>query len=416
VTVTTPVAFRRALVRWLQRRREPRLQRFRKADLQRNIETSDAATLLPRFVTWPPVRDDSERRALTDRVNWFLAPLGPQASAFAPVATAGAGAAAPAASLLTPSAVALLWKTRSWRLPQLLRSRDTLFFIVDPNLYASTEDSEWRSLYACFASPNVPAMLRARSTEAFDRLAADVGRDARINVCGNGPNLERILAHDSREDITIVCNGAARSPRLLQHVRPKIIAFINSPYFGPSDFAREHMATVQRCMDEYGSFLAIPEGYAHHLVLSHHPTMASRVIALQLGRTLQIPTREALVSMASANVLTSLMLPIAAALRPNLIRVWGCDGQATSRRGTWAYLPGAEPNIESVDSTHPAFVEGLRTDDDYLRRTYDAHGDHVERLLTHLEATGLRIVCASPSAIPALIRRTASSDSASTRH
>jgi hypothetical protein len=409
----TPAAARRNVVRWLQRCCEPRLRR---------VPWSDEAVPL-RCVVWPPIRRGEDLRDVVERVTWFLREVERIHSILVPVASGELAMHLrddiqfePVSSgfrlgTLPSATIVLLWKTRSLRMLSLLAARRLAFFIIDPTLYASTEETEWRGLYTRLTSERHAATLRECSAENFRRLERDIGPGVRINVCGNGPNLERIFQHepdyDRRDEINIICNGAVRSDRLPAHLRPKIIAFINSPYFGPSAFAREHMATVQRCMHEYGSYLVIPEGYAHHLVRAHYPAMASRVIALQLGRTLQLPTADALVAMASANVLTSLMLPIAAALAPSLIRVWGCDGQPRATRGTWAYLPGAEPKIESVATEHPAFVEGLRQDDRYLRRTYDAHGDHLERLLTHLEGRGLRIVCASPSAIPALARRPA---------
>jgi hypothetical protein len=307
---------------------------------------------------------------------------------------------------LPRSAVVLLWHARTWRVLPLLAARQIPFFIIDPALYASTEEAEWLALYARYARPAHPAMLRASSEANFARLTATVPRGARVHVCGNGPGLQRIFETSCRGDLTIICNSAVRSDRLLAHLRPTIIAFVNSPYFGPSEHARDHAARLVRCIEEYGSFIAIPEGYAHHLLRTHHPRLAAHIVALQFGRTMTTPKAGDLSAQASANVLTCLMLPLAGALGPREIRVWGCDGQPASRRGAWTYLPGLEAGVTSVASEHPAFVEGLPHSDQDWRRIYDAHAEHLERVLLYLERHGVPIVCASPSVMPALARRT----------
>jgi hypothetical protein len=393
----SPVALRRALVRWLRSVRDPRLG-----------PAPTAGDPPPRFVTWPRVSRPVDLRDLTERVRWFLPPFDTAADVLVPttsdrqplstlLSSGGSSAASPA--------IVLLWRVRSWGLLSALAARRTPFFIIDPTLYASTEETEWLALYARHATARHVRSLRASADENFLRLVRHAAPRQRVNVCGNGPHLQDIYDRDVQSDVNIVCNAAVQSDRLLDHLRPTAIAFVNSPYFGPSDWARDHMRRIQRCVDAYGSFLVIPEGYAHHLVRTHYPALASRIIALQFGRDLTIPSHGALDVQATANVLTSLMLPLAAALSPSVIQVWGCDGQPPSRRGTWAYLPGLEPRIESVADKHPAFVEGLRTDDHYLRQTYDTHADGLERLLSHLEMHGHRIICASPSAMPALARR-----------
>jgi hypothetical protein len=393
----SPVALRRTLVRWLRQVRDRRLG-----------AASVNGARPPRFVTWPPVSEEIERSRLRERVGWFLPPFDTPAEVIVPALSDRSSLRAllsAGASSASRTTIVLLWRVGSWRLLSVLRARGTPFFIVDPALYASTEEAEWLELYGRHASATYIQSLRTAADTNFQRLAAQVGPRPCVNLCGNGPQLDRIYGHDVCGDVNVVCNAAVQSDRLLDHVRPKIIAFVNSPYFGPSTFARDHLSRIQRCADTYGSFLVIPEGYAHHLVRSHYPALASRIIALRFGPELTIPVPGALDVQATANVLTSLMLPLAAALMPSVIQVWGCDGQPPARRGTWAYLPGLEPRIESVANTHPAFVEGLRTDDDYLRQMYDIHADRLERLLDYLEQHGHRIICASPSAIPALARR-----------
>jgi hypothetical protein len=405
--MTSPVALRRAVVRWLRSVRDPRLG-----------PAPSASDPPPRFVTWPPVSRAVDLRDLTERVQWFLPPFDthadvrvPASSDHQPLSTLLSSERLSAAS----PAIVLLWRVRSWRVLSALAARDTPFFIIDPTLYASTEEAEWLALYTRHATAAYVKSLRAAANYNFLRLVSQVGPRPRVNVCGNGPRLQDIYDRDVQSEVNIVCNAAVQSDQLLDHLRPKVIAFVNSPYFGPSDWARDHMRRIQRCVDAYGSFLVIPEGYAHHLVRAHYPALASRIIALKFGRDLTIPSHGALDVQATANVLTSLMLPLAAALMPSMIQVWGCDGQPPARRGTWAYLPGLEPRIESVADRHPAFVEGLRTDDDYLRQTYDTHADHLERLLSHLELHGHRIICASPSAMPALARRSPPAPPASAR-
>lgn len=352
------------------------------------------------FVTWPPAAGAAEAETIRGRVSWFLGPLASSTTVSVPVT-----ADRPALRILPLPSIVLLWNARSWRLLSLLMARAVPFLIIDPTLFRSTEEVEWRNLYARYAAPARAAMLRDCSRATFARLADEVGAAPSINLCGNGPHLERIYDHDCRGDATFICNAAVRSDRLLAHLRPKVIAFVNSPYFGPSAFARDHLARVVRCARDFGSFVAIPEGYGHDLLRSHYPEVATRIIGVTLGRTLAVPTADRLVALATANVLTSLMLPLAAALKPRLIRTWGCDGQARSAKGVWTYLPGLEPRLDSVASEHPAFVEGLQKSDDYWTRTYSAHADHLEQLLGLVEEHGIRVVCASPSAIPALARR-----------
>jgi hypothetical protein len=297
----------------------------------------------------------------------------------------------------------LLWKLFHPRSLAVLNRRERIY-LIDPDGYFASESEEWNRLYLDYGDPKDVADLESISKSNFKRLLDQHARPATINVCGTGPGLQQISHADTQSCLNVVCNSAVQSEQMMQQLRPAIIAFFDGVYFGPSLFASDYVRQIIRWVEEFGSFVFVPEGYAHFLLRSNYPALASNLIGLKFKPTAEpVPLGlDYLCVTPTANIVTSFMMPAAFSLSPSEIRIWGCDGWDPQQKGRWSYMSGIERPYMNQNpvKVHPAFYK-----DQDSQLHYEFHCAYFEKLLAFIERSGVRVICSSPSFIPALQKR-----------
>ncbi len=234
-------------------------------------------------------------------------------------------------------------------------------------------------------------------------LVARIGPADVAYLVGTGPSARTALERDLSDGVRIVCNTIVLDGELMDHVRPQVLTFADPIFhFGPSTYAQRFQRAVVEQAKRHDFTVVTTERDAP-LLRAHAPEIADRVIGLRLGPA-KWPDNFDLVAhpavRATANVLTMLMLPLAATLARS-IGLIGFDGRDPDDDYFWRHGPTVqlEEELAEIRLVHPGFFEL-----DYA----DYYGEHVvalERQCAELEARGLEIRLMSRSSIPALRRR-----------
>jgi hypothetical protein len=303
----------------------------------------------------------------------------------------------------------LVWKLFDIRNLNLRAHLDRCF-VIDPDWFSLVEALEWSLLYERAHRKEHAAGLQEISRKNLERLGEIAVRSGVVNVCGSGPSIQQLVDAPPQVAFNIICNTAVQSRRLVESLKPAAVAFANEVFFGPSEFARGIISNAEYCVRNYNAVIVTAGQYAQYLIATNYPHLRGHTLGLALGKELVIPSEERLEVNQSSNVATTLMLPLAAALRPLEIKVWGCDGgppEERSRWSPWRYFAGGEPMRDSATLAHPAYFRDRVITESYYRRYYEHHCDYFETLLSYCEEKGLTITSCTPSHIPALQRRLA---------
>lgn len=227
----------------------------------------------------------------------------------------------------------------------------------------------------------------------------------RAYLVGTGPSSRCALDQDLSDGIRIVCNTAILDDELMEHVRPHVLTFADPIFhFGPSTYAQRFQRVLVEQADKHDFTVVTTERYAP-LLRAHAPKIAERVIGLRQGAgnwpdTFDLRSNAAI--RPYPNVLTMLMLPIAATLARS-IGLIGFDGRSPNDEYFWRHGSTVQfdQELEDIRLVHPGFFEIDYAD------YYSEHIATVERIFAQLEERGTKILPLAESYVPALRRRAA---------
>lgn len=208
-----------------------------------------------------------------------------------------------------------------------------------------------------------------------------------------------------------MCNSAVRDRSLLAELKPDLIAFSDPVFhFGPSRYARAFRDDLLVALSDTGALALTTDLFVEPLV-AHIPSIADKLIVVTITHRTgwQWPSQGRMVTRATGNVLTNLMLPVAFALADD-IAIAGCDGRRTNESYFWKHNPQVQYGdslMQTAFDAHPAFFRD-RNYVDY----YERHCAELEELVGTAEAAGKRVVAVTPSHIPALQARGATAPAA----
>jgi hypothetical protein len=268
--------------------------------------------------------------------------------------------------------------------------------IIDPHAYQYFEDWEYR----CLRTRLVGEAPRTEP-EALDRLFAITARTA--VVLGTGPSGSSFDEPAERWDLRIICNSAVQNQSLLERLRPNVIAFADGVFhFGPSRYARAFRDDLMRAVDLLDPVLVVPNNYLG-LLLANLPELSCRAVGLDTDAAeWTIPSRGRTCVKETGNVLTLLMLPVAAGLAIQ-VDVAGCDGRNPDETYFWkhgASIQYSDELMKSAFEAHPAFFR-----DQVYVDYYDRHCADLAGLLAVVEKSGVAVRSITRSYIPTLARR-----------
>jgi hypothetical protein len=357
----------------------------------------------------PRVRTAVELADLSARVNWYLPDrsfgvyvegadydIGPEnAPWMAPELVRDPGWAT-----VRPRGGAehVYWRLGLKQSPSFLLRRNRAE-VVDSSLSIISDSLGYAKLARRHEPPH-----STRAASNLSRLLARRAPGGTALVMGTGPSARLVDPADVDADVRILCNSAVRDLDLIRAMRPDVIAFYDPVFhYGPSRYASQFRSDLLRALDECDAEVVTSYDWGH-ILLSHHPELASRTTILAGGprQNWQIPQGDPAVTKQATNVLVSLLLPVAFAMA-DTIQIAGCDGRKASEHYFWQHnrqIQYSDEMMQTVFATHPAFFSYVDYGEFYAR-----HCRELEELLAFGEANGKAIEPVTPSWIPALVKR-----------
>jgi hypothetical protein len=296
------------------------------------------------------------------------------------------------------SAEHVYWRLGLPQIPSFLFRRNRAE-VVDNQLSVISDSLGYSKLARRHAPAN-----SAKGASSLSRLLERRAPGGTALVMGTGPSAQLVDPANVQDDVRILCNSAVRDLDLIRAIRPDVIAFYDPVFhYGPSRYAAQFRKDLLRALQECDAEVVTSYDWAH-ILLSHHPELASRTTILAGGprQKWQIPAGDPAVTKQATNVLVSLLLPIAFALADN-IKIAGCDGRKTSERYFWQHnrqIQYSDEMMQTVFAAHPGFFSFV----DY-GAFYAQHCRELEELLSFGETNGKTIEPVTPSWIPALVKR-----------
>jgi hypothetical protein len=294
----------------------------------------------------------------------------------------------------------VLWRARDLLRPALLERLSRLY-LLDPHLFSTMDTAgalrlargcQWDS-----DAQHVGELTRRNLAALIERTE---GRREAL-VLGTGPSLGELDVRAAAGRVVIGCNSLVRNATLLESLRPDAICFADPVFhLGPSEYAAQFRDDLLAAIERYDCF-AVTRADAAAVLLRHHPRLEHRLVGFELGSTWRIPTLEQATVHVTGNVLTLLMVPLAAALAEE---VWiaGCDGRQHQENYFWRHHAATQYGdlMASAFRTHPSFFR-----DRHYADYYREHSAQLAEQLSCFEDLGKRFWCATPSYIPALSAR-----------
>ncbi len=388
--------------------------------IARSVGNQHVQSPLTSVALWPPVATGADLAGLSARLRWFL----PTACRIDIPASDG-NVRSTASDMFddeqqsVPENVRLhqsgdmpldqdailIWKhaRRTELSPKVIRQLARMT-IVDPSYLGLTEIDSYLDLSIESLSGSEMTQLREKSRHSLARLLELSTETSRVAVYGTGPSMMDVSPTDIGADLVIACNSAVRDRAWITAVKPRVIAFADPVFhFGPSRYASLFRSDLVRAVEIADAYVVTLDRFLP-LVSRHMPEILDRTIALSPVRSgpLVIPSTDSMATSGSSNVLTLLMLPMAAALGREIVVV-GCDGRQPSETYFWKHnTEGQYPDdlLTTVKKVHPSFFR-----DHNYARYYGEHSGFLEAQIEAIEHLGIGVSCATPSAIPALHSR-----------
>lgn len=300
------------------------------------------------------------------------------------------------------SALHVYWRLglREW--PSFVaRSRNAE--VVAHDLFVTTDSRGWAELALSYGGVTSPP-----GSAGLERLLKHRVEGGKALVLGTGPSAKLLDPDRVDADVRIVCNSAVRDLDLIRALDPHVIAFYDPVFhFGPSRYAAAFRADLVRALAICDAEVVTVERFAH-VLLAHHPEIRSRVTVIGGGPRVpwHWPTPAEPWTRQATNVLVSLLLPVGFTLA-DTVEVAGCDGRRPSENYFWKHnqqIQYSDELMRTVFTAHPAFFANIDYPSFYAR-----HCAELEEVLALAESEGKRVVPVTPSWIPALASRGASS-------
>jgi hypothetical protein len=243
-----------------------------------------------------------------------------------------------------------------------------------------------------------------RTASARFRALAESCKAPRAFLFGTGPTFDEVELDRLPPGLRIATNSMVVNNAVMERLQPQLI-IASDPIFhaGPSKYAYEFRHHLVSAMERYDAHFIFPMRdvgvYFAHLPSHLH----DKLIAVPIGPPGEINNRltEALVTASTANVMTLLLLPVAASLTRELI-LGGFDGRPLQDNDYfWQHSASVQISneMDSIRKAHPAFF-AIDYDDYYF-----AHVEIVRRYLDTLEAAGYAVRSITPSHVPCLQAR-----------
>ena len=277
-----------------------------------------------------------------------------------------------------------------------------VFYKVDP--YKVRQEGSF-FIQCAFDLNDDKQSLVNKSQQKFIALLQRIGRCSKAWVLATGPSVEAYADHDFRDAAVIVCNSVVLNDTLMDYCNPSILVFADPIFhFGVSKYAGHFREVVKSRLATTNLSIIVPFKY-YPLLISKLPEYKDRIIGIPFEKmlTYNLDLRGNFLLKTTANILTLLLLPLAATMARQ-INLIGCDGRPLEKDNYfWSHGKTVQINaeMENIKRIHPGFFSI-----DY-NEYYFEHCHSLANLLEQGEEAGFRFAHHGPSHIPALRDRRA---------
>lgn len=363
-----------------------------------------SGTPISHLALWPPVKTLAEWELLNERVTWYL-PRDVKVTATSELEPPSPSriTTTDGTAHLSAAQRVLLWKWKSIFSPEIIR-RIHLTEMGDPWFYSTVECDTWTKLFSRSSSPLVEHTDRVSNKNFWAMKDALSGRRVSY-VFTTGPSIASAKNFTYPQSaIKIICNSMVKDESLLEHIKPDVLTFADPVFhFSANRYSVEFRRLMLRCVEKFSCYCVVPAAYAS-LLLAHHPSLENRIIGVHSDPEATdwlVPECNALTVKPTENILTMLMLPIAARLSDE-INILGADGRKPDEKYFWKHNASTQMTdlMSDVERMHPSFFRD-RSYVDY----YDKHCAIMSNWCERLEKDGKKITSLTTSYIPALATR-----------
>jgi hypothetical protein len=186
----------------------------------------------------------------------------------------------------------------------------------------------------------------------------------------------------------IICNSVVKAKLFLQEIqRVDVMCFADPVFhFSSSEYCVQFIKDLIDLIKKYDPFLIVPISAAP-LTEGLLGAYSNKIVGLPPSLGFNIPSAENLGVEFSGSVLTSFMLPIAAALNTEIYTI-GCDGREKNETYFWKHNESAQYTdlMKTVFKKHPSFLR-----DQNLDKYYQAYIKKLERDVVYLRSQNIKV-------------------------
>lgn len=269
--------------------------------------------------------------------------------------------------------------------------------LIDRYLFRASDAIRLRDLQWFLKS----AKLKNQDISTYKLNFSNMLKKTRANlstIIAPGPTYKSLLnlsnLTEIRSSTIIICNSVVKDHETLKALgRVDILCFSDPVFhFSSSKYCLQFISDVLKVVENFDPFIIVPISAAP-LTQNLLRTCSPKVIGYFPSDNYVIPTPEKLSVKYSPNVLTSLLLPTAAAVSDKIYTI-GCDGREKNEKYFWKHNKDAQYTdlMHTVFEKHPSFLK-----DQNLDYYYDLHLKRLSEDVTWLRSRRKSIVSLTPT-------------------
>lgn len=263
-------------------------------------------------------------------------------------------------------------------------------YLIDRYLFRGSDAIRLRDLQWMLLDQQSRQEIKLKYSETFKRLQASSSGSSYI--IAPGPTIGTISGSQDinaiKQGNVIICNSVVKAKELLREIQNVDVMCFSDPvfHFSSSEYCKQFIRDLIDLVKEYDPFLIVPISAAP-LTEGLLGAYSNKIIGLSHADGFNIPSAENMTVEYSGSVLTSLMLPIAAALNSNIYTI-GCDGRERNETYFWRHSDSAQYTdlMKTVFDKHPSFLR-----DQNLNRYYQFYIKKLERDVVLLRSQNIKI-------------------------
>lgn len=276
--------------------------------------------------------------------------------------------------------------------------------IIDKLFYSMLEADMIKEIHFHTLTQNEIERYRTESKDKFQKMSK-LFKDKKSSTCFvTGPSFSKYSEFSfSNENLKIICNSTIINKDFLKYINgPDILVFSDPVFhFSSCEYSCKYRDLIEETLKDYPETYIIIPDVTVPLMNLHFPHLEEKIIGVSFGDEINWPNFENLTAMRTGNILTLLMLPLAASLTDK-IYIIGADGRNKEEKYFWKHNKSAQLNdeMESAYMTHPSFFR-----DRSYSGYYEVHCQIMQDMVSKIEDDNKVLFSLTRSYIDPLVQR-----------